>query len=159
MPLVTHGTHAVHELHHATGLGAYLVVPSYGDVLVLASAGNYAPEPWSLLPATESAGGGVLLAYRQSWRDAQHPDEDHTAILDSEARGAEIRRNGHAVDTHADTTTLAVPVPKHPAPIAALVLSSPTAVRDQSREAALAELRNTARDLSYTLTSTEARKD
>ena len=158
MPLVTYGTHAVHQLKHATGLDAYLVVPSYGDVIVLASAGDHAPASWSLLPATESAGGSVLLAYRQSWRDAQRPTDDHTAILDSEARAAEVRRDGYAVDTHRNTTTLAVQIPMHPAPLAALVLSSPSAVGDHGREAILAVLRNTAQGLSYTLTSTRPRR-
>jgi hypothetical protein len=55
------------------------VVPSYGDVLVIAKAGDPAPALWSLLPATESAGGSILLAYRQSLRDAQRPADDHTA--------------------------------------------------------------------------------
>jgi DNA-binding IclR family transcriptional regulator len=158
MPLVTHGTRAVHQLNQATSLGAYLVVPSYGDVIVLASAGDHAPASWSLLPATESAGGSVLLAYRQSWRDAQRPTDDHTATLDPETRAAEVRRDGYAVDTQGNTTTLAVPVPMHPAPLAALVLSSPAAVGDHSREAVLAVLRNTAQGLSDTLASTRPRR-
>jgi hypothetical protein len=59
MPLVTHGTHAVHQLNHATGLDAYLVVPSYGDVIVLASAGDHARAlcrcyPPPIRPATAS---------------------------------------------------------------------------------------------------------
>jgi DNA-binding IclR family transcriptional regulator len=99
MPLVTHGTHAVHQLNHATSLDAHLVVPSYGDVIALARAGEHAPALWSLLPATDSAGGSVLLAHRQSWRDAQRPGDDQTAIVDREARAAEGRRDGYAVDT------------------------------------------------------------
>ena len=158
MPLVTHGTHAVHQLKHAPGLDAYLVVPSYGDVIVLARAGEHAPALWSLVPATDSAGGSVLLAYRQSWRDAQRPGDDRTAILDSEARAAEVRRDGYAVDTQGNMTSLAVPVPMHPAPLAALVLSSPAAVGDHSREAVLAVLRNAAQGLSDTLTSTRPRR-
>jgi DNA-binding IclR family transcriptional regulator len=43
LPLVMRGERAVRELHRSTGLGAYLVVPSYGDVLVAARAGNQAP--------------------------------------------------------------------------------------------------------------------
>lgn len=66
LPLVVQGTLSVGHLWRSTGQGAYLVVPSYGDVLVVASAGNHAPALWSLLPATDSAGGSVLLAYRQS---------------------------------------------------------------------------------------------
>jgi DNA-binding IclR family transcriptional regulator len=63
LPLVTRGERVVHQLHQRTGLDAYLVIPSYGDVLVIARAGDQAPALWSLLPATESAGGNVLLAY------------------------------------------------------------------------------------------------
>jgi DNA-binding IclR family transcriptional regulator len=67
MPLVTHGADAVHQLSRSSGLGAYLVVPSYSDVIVLARAGDQAPALWSLLRATDSAGGSVLLAYRHLW--------------------------------------------------------------------------------------------
>jgi DNA-binding IclR family transcriptional regulator len=71
LPLMTRGHQVVRDLHQRTGLDAYLVIPSYGDVIVLASSGERAPAPWSLLPATDSAGGKVLLAYRDSWRDDQ----------------------------------------------------------------------------------------
>ena len=159
MPLVTHGTQAVHQLNQATGLDAYPVVPSYGDVIVLAAAGGQSPALWSLLPATRSAGGSVLLAYRQSWRDTQRPDDDHTVILYPEARAAEVRRDGYAVDAQGSMTSLAVPVPMDPAPLAALVLSSPTPVLDDDgREGVLAVLRNTAQRLSDALTSTAARR-
>ena len=159
MPLVTHGTHAVHQLNQATGLDEYLVVPSYGDVIVLARAGEHAPALWSLLPATDSPGGSVLLAYRRSWRDAQRPDDDHTAILDAEARAAEVRRDGYAVDAQDDMTSLAVQVPMKPAPLAALVLSSAMpALGDDGREGVLAVLRNAAQGLSDALTSTGGRR-
>jgi DNA-binding IclR family transcriptional regulator len=159
MPLITHGTHAVHQLNHATGLDAYLVVPSYGDVIVLARAGEHAPALWSLLPATDSAGGSVLLAYRQSWRDAQRPDDDRTAIRDPEARAAEGRRDGYAVDTRGNMTSLAVPVPMHPAPLAALVISSAIpALGDDGHKGVLAVLRNAAQDLSDALPPTRARR-
>jgi hypothetical protein len=49
LPLVTHGAHAVRHLRQSTGLDAYLVVPSYGDVIVLARAGDHAPALWSLV--------------------------------------------------------------------------------------------------------------
>ena len=159
MPLITRGTQAVHQLNHATGLDAYLVAPSYGDVIVLATAGDHAPALWSLLPATDSAGGNVLLAYRQSWRDAQRPDDDHTIILDPEARAAEVRRKGYAVDGEGSMTSLAIPVPLDPAPLAALVLSSPRpALDDDGRERLLDVLRNAAQRLSDALTSTAGRR-
>lgn len=120
LPLVAHGANAVDRLRRSTGLGAYLVVPSYGDVLVLASAGEQAPAPWSLLPATESAGGSVLLAYRQSWRDVQRPGDD-VARLDLEARAAQARRDGYGVLDRGEKRSLAVPIPAAPpAPLAAI---------------------------------------
>ena len=82
-PLVMRGTEAVRQLQESTGLDAYLVVPSYGDVIVIARAGDQAPALWSLLPATDSAGGSVLLAYRQSWRDAQRPSGEEARHADS----------------------------------------------------------------------------
>jgi hypothetical protein len=88
----------------------YLVIPSYGDVNVVASAGGQAPVLWSLLPATDSAGGSVLLAYRQWWRDAQRPDEEGTTRLDFEMRAADIRGAGYAVNAQGNLTSLAVPV-------------------------------------------------
>jgi DNA-binding IclR family transcriptional regulator len=42
LPLVEHGQRGVEELHDATGLGAYIAVPSYGQVIVLARAGESA---------------------------------------------------------------------------------------------------------------------
>jgi DNA-binding IclR family transcriptional regulator len=63
VPAVIGGQQAVRQLHRCTGLCACLVMPSYGDVIVLASAGPGAPLPWSAMPATDSAGGRVLLAY------------------------------------------------------------------------------------------------
>ena len=157
MPLVTHGTHAAHQLSRSTGLDAYLVVPSYGDVIVLARAGDRAPALWSLLPATESAGGSVLLASRQSWRDAQRPADSDIASLDLEARAAEVRRDGYAVDTQGSMTSLAVPVPMDPAPLAALVLSSDTRpLSDNGSKALLTVLRDAAKHLSDVLPCTRA---
>jgi len=114
-------------------------------VIVLASAGDQAPVRWSLLPATDSAGGDVLLAYRESWHDDQRPDDENTARLDLEARASEVRRDGHAVQAHGDITSLAVPVPMVPTPLAALVLSGHTrALSDADREALLTALRRSA---------------
>jgi DNA-binding IclR family transcriptional regulator len=145
LPLVTCGERVVHDLRQQTRLDAYLVIPSYGDVLVLARAGDQAPAQWSLLPATDSAGGHVLLAYRQSWRDDQRPDKEKMTRLDLEARATEVRHHGYAVQAQGDITSLAVPVPMLPAPLAALVLSCQTrALSDTDREALLTALQRTA---------------
>jgi DNA-binding IclR family transcriptional regulator len=159
LPLARHGAHAVLQLHQSTGLDAYLVVPSYGDVIVLATAGDRAPALWSLLPAAKSAGGSVLLAYRQSWRDAQRPADDQMAIVDLEARAAEVRRDGYAVDAQGDVTSLAVPVPLDPAPLAALVLCSHTrALSDDGRQALLTVLHDAAGQINDAHPSTRSRR-
>jgi DNA-binding IclR family transcriptional regulator len=142
LPLVTRGERVVRQLNERTGLAAYVVFPSYGDAIVVARAGANAPALWSLLPATASAGGHVLLAYRQSWRDDQRPDDESSTRLDLEARAAEVRDHGHAVhhDQH-HAMSLAVPVPMVPAPLAALVLTCPaTALSDDERERLLTVL-------------------
>jgi DNA-binding IclR family transcriptional regulator len=148
LPLVTNGAEAVLQLRQSTGLDAYLVAPSCGDVIVLARAGDQAPALWSLLPATDSAGGSVLLAYRQSWRDAQRPSGECAPHADHEARAIEVRRRGYAAHTDGDITSLAVPVPMNPTPLAALVVSHDAqAVRDDEHESLLATLRTTAGSL------------
>jgi DNA-binding IclR family transcriptional regulator len=145
LPLVTRGEQAVRRLHKRTGLDAYLVIPSYGDVMVVARAGDGAPGLWSLLPAADSAGGSVLLAYRQSWRDDQRPDDERSTPLDREARAIEVRHNGYAVHHHGETTCLAVPVPGDPPPLAALVLSGPaSALCGDEQRTALRVLRRAA---------------
>jgi DNA-binding IclR family transcriptional regulator len=125
LPLVARGEQVARDLHERTGLDAYVVIPSYGDVIVVARAGENAPVLWSPLPATASAGGHVLLAYRQSWRDDQRPDDESSTRLDLEARGAEVRHRGYAVHDQHDAMSLAVPVPMVPTPLAALVLAGP----------------------------------
>lgn len=137
LPLVTHGEHVVAQLHQRSGLDAYLVIPSYGDVIVLATAGKHAPRLWSLLPATASAGGHILLAYRRSWRDDQRPDSETATDLDLDALAREVRQQGYAI-RHDDrgTTSIAAAVPMAPAPLAALVLTIPEHdVGDDQRDA------------------------
>jgi DNA-binding IclR family transcriptional regulator len=145
LPLVTRGEQAVPKLHQRTGLDAYLVIPSYGDVIVLASAGDRAPAPWSLLPATDSAGGNVLLAYRESWRDDQRPDDERPTGLDLETIATNVRHQGYALHDQGETRSLAVPVPMVPTPLAALVLAGPaSALTSDKRKVALAALRDAA---------------
>ena len=71
LPLVEHGRQATRELHDATGLTAYLAIPSYGDVLVIACAGERGPRLWALVPAVDDAAGHVLLAHGDAWRHSQ----------------------------------------------------------------------------------------
>jgi DNA-binding IclR family transcriptional regulator len=129
LPLVTRGEQVVRDLHERTGLDAYLVIPSYGDVIVLAGAGGGAPDRWSLLAATNSAGGSALLAYRESWRDDQRPDDESSTRLDLEARASQVRHQGYALHNQGYTRSLAVPVPMVPTPLAALVVAGERARR------------------------------
>jgi DNA-binding IclR family transcriptional regulator len=145
MPLISCGDQVVGHMHGQTTLDAYLGIPSYGDVLILASAGGTAPAPWSLLPATDSAGGLVLLAYRESWRDDQRPDNESPTRRDLDAPAVEVRQDGYALHNQGRTTSLAVPVPMIPTPLATLVLAGPTsALVDDDRQATLAVLRDGA---------------
>jgi DNA-binding IclR family transcriptional regulator len=111
---------AVGWLSGETGMGAFLASPSYGEVVVLASAGPDAPGPLSLLPASTSAAGRVLLAYRQTWRDSQIVASTDSLAEDAAAR---IRQRGHAVSE--DESSIAVAVPTTDPPIAALALVRP----------------------------------
>jgi len=150
LPLVTRGERVVGQLRERTGLAAYVAIPSYGDVIVVARAGDEAPALWSLLPATASAGGSVLLAYRQSWRDDQRRDDESPTRLDLEARAAAVRDHGYAIDhDQHHAISLAVPVPTVPTPLAALVLTGPaTAVSDDQRERLLTVLTDEAARLA-----------
>jgi DNA-binding IclR family transcriptional regulator len=144
LPLMTRGHQVVGDLHKQTRLDAFLVIPSYGHVVVLASSGDRAPAPWSLLPANDSAGGRVLLAYRDSWRDDQRPHHESRQRQDLEALATEIRRRGYAVHDD-DARSLAVPVPMIPVPLAAVVVAGPRrALAGSQRETVLASLRGAA---------------
>jgi DNA-binding IclR family transcriptional regulator len=61
-------------LHERTGAAAHLVVPSYGSVLCLLHAGeagdHVRPRLREVVPAHCTAGGKVLLAWRDRWRDS-----------------------------------------------------------------------------------------
>ena len=108
LPLVASAERLVARAHDRTGLDAYVTIPSYDDILVLASAGRQAPSPWSLQPARDSAAGSVLLAYRQSWRDHQRPDDETRIPQPLGAGAADVRRRGYAVHRQGNTTSLAV---------------------------------------------------
>src|SRR5215217_6224341 len=125
LELVQDGRRGAEELWRATGLSAYVAVPSYGHVLVIARAGEWAPQMWTLLPAPEHAAGQLLLAYRDPWRHSVSGDPCEPVVSDLQA--AAIRARGHVlVASHRDQpASLAVPVPSQEPPIAALVLHGP----------------------------------
>jgi DNA-binding IclR family transcriptional regulator len=148
LPLVVRGEQTVRQLHRSTGLDAYLVIPSYGDVIALAGAGAGAPVPWSLLPAADCAGGRLLLAYRHSWRDRQRPSDEPARQPDLDASVRQIRDRGYAMRDDGRSREIAVAVPASAAPLAALVVrrSIPAPV-DDGEAALLSFLRRAAAEL------------
>jgi DNA-binding IclR family transcriptional regulator len=116
LPLVQHGRLVTASLHDALALSAILAVPSYGEILVVAAAGD-ARRSWTLLPADQHAAGRLLLAYREPWR------RSHADPLLSEHDAAAVRAKGMCVVADGQTSSIAVPVPDPlAAPIAALAL-------------------------------------
>lgn len=125
LPLVEHGRRATRELRDATGLTAYLAIPSYGDVLVIARAGERAPRQWALMPAAEDAAGHVLLAYGDAWRH----DQAARSAASADNYVAVIRERGYASLTtegaRMGSLAASVPTPEGP-PLAALSIQGPS---------------------------------
>lgn len=92
--------------HERTGATAHLVVPSYTSVVCLAHCGCAEEvRPRELMPAHCAAGGKVLLAWRDRWRESvlSRPLEATTSrsITDPRAVRDElevVRREGYAVE-------------------------------------------------------------
>jgi DNA-binding IclR family transcriptional regulator len=126
LPLVQHGRRAVCELERATDMTAYLAMPCYGDVLVIACSGERGLRAWATLPASTDAAGRVLLAHREPWRQAFAASTAAPALSDAEA--AQILERGHALVTSTDDRagSLAVAIPVQGTPIAALGLRGPS---------------------------------
>jgi DNA-binding IclR family transcriptional regulator len=119
LPLVHHGDDAVGRLEAATEFGAYLAVPSYTDVVVIACGERRGIRPWSLLSALDDAAGRVLLAHRHEWRASVLRDPRDMP----EADVVRTLERGHAlvVASGTGTSSLAVAVPNSGhVPIAAL---------------------------------------
>src|SRR5215218_9214139 len=68
LPLIAAARGAVREIENAADVTAYVAVPCYSDVLVVAATGARAVRPWATLRASADAAGHVLLAHRDSWR-------------------------------------------------------------------------------------------
>lgn len=98
----------VGRLHEETGAVAHLLIPSYRSALCLvhrAGGPDSRPQLRELVPAHATAGGKVLLAYRDRWRESvlAQPLEAVTerTITDPDALTAElaaIRAGGHATE-------------------------------------------------------------
>lgn len=110
-PLAAAAAPVIAELYERTGATAHLFTPSYRSVMCLvhrAGAADGRPRLRELLPAHATAGGKLLLAYRDAWRESvlELPLRRLTAetIVDPEALRAEcavIRSDGYAFE-HAE---------------------------------------------------------
>jgi DNA-binding IclR family transcriptional regulator len=72
-PLAQAAASVVTRLHEQTGGVAHITVPSYRSVLCLTRRGGDCrshPQPRELIPAHATAGGKVLLAHREPWRES-----------------------------------------------------------------------------------------
>lgn len=108
-PLVHDARPHVLLLHERAGVTAHLVVPSYGSVLCLLHAGGAGDRVWprlrEVVPAHCTAGGKVLLAWRDRWRDSvlSQPLARHTdrTVIDPGKLREELERirvDGYALE-------------------------------------------------------------
>ena len=108
-PLARHGRPYVALAQERTGATAHLLVPSYTSVLCLAHCSgtdeDLRPRLRELVPAHAAAGGKVLLAWRDRWRESllAHPLERATSrtVTDFRALRAQldlVRREGYATE-------------------------------------------------------------
>jgi DNA-binding IclR family transcriptional regulator len=137
-PLARQGRPYARLLHERTNATAHVVVPSYQAVVCLvhcsAHADDLRPRLRELVPAHSTAGGKVLLAWRDRWREnlLAEPLERFTdrTIVDAGAlRRAltHIREQGHAVEDgeYQDKVyAVAAPVLVGDTAVAALTLTS-----------------------------------
>jgi DNA-binding IclR family transcriptional regulator len=151
-PLTRAAAAAVQDLHARTGGVAHLTIPSYRSVLCLAqeaSGAHSRPHFRELIPAHAAAGGKVLLAHRDRWRESvlELPLERVTqrTIVDPDA----VRRECEATlargfafedgEYRDGLQTVAVPVPDGSGSVmAAVALAGPPELEVGSRVATLA---------------------
>ena len=104
---------------------AYLAVPSYTDVVMIACSGRQGMRPWTLLPAFDDAGGRLLLAYRRDWRASVL--RDPRDMPEREVVQTLGRRHALVESSGSGTSSIAVAVPNSSeTPIAGLGLRGPT---------------------------------
>jgi len=145
-------------LHERTGAAAHLVVPSYQCVVCLVHCADGAqderPRLRELVPAHCTAGGKVLLAWRDRWRDSvlSAPLERFTdrtvtepAALRRELEG--VREQGHALEDgeyQREVRAVAAPVVVAGAAVGALSVSG----RRLDAQAEIAQVRQSAWQLA-----------
>ena len=146
-PLTKAATTVVRTLHAQTGGVAHLVVPSYRSVLCLARCARDCvsrPHVRELIQAHASAGGKVLLAHRQPWRESvlELPLERLTerTVVDADALRAECDatlERGYAFEDgeyRDELQSVAAPVPDESGNVmAAIALSGPRALDVRAR--------------------------
>jgi DNA-binding IclR family transcriptional regulator len=164
-PLARHARPYASLLHEHTKATAHLVAPSYEQVLCLvhcgAPADDLRPRLRELVPAHCTAGGKVLLAWRDRWQDSvlAEPLQRFTdrTIVDADALRrvlADARRQGYAVEDGEYQDKLhavAAPVIVGDTAVAALSVSSTRKV-DSAKTIAL--VREMAGELAHDLAAT-----
>jgi DNA-binding IclR family transcriptional regulator len=122
LPLVAAGRRAVATIETQTGLAAYVAVPCYADVLVIAASGSGGVRPWATLPASGDAAGRVLLVHREPWRRSLASVEPDVLVNDEEVAAVVSRGYASVVTRGERCGSLAVVVPAAEAPIAAIAV-------------------------------------
>jgi DNA-binding IclR family transcriptional regulator len=122
LPLVAAGRRAVPEVEMHTNLAAYIAVPCYADVLVIAASGSRGVRPWATLPAGDDAAGRVLLAHREPWRRSLAGVEPDVVPSDEEVAAVLCRGFASVVTGGKRSCSFAVVVPAAEAPIAAIAV-------------------------------------
>jgi DNA-binding IclR family transcriptional regulator len=127
LPLVAAGRRAVSTIETQTGMAAYVAVPCYADVLVIAASGSRGVRLWATLPAGGDAAGRVLLAHREPWRRSLASVEPDV-VANHEEVAAILGRGYASVVTRGERRgSLAVAVPAASAPIAAIAVRGASA--------------------------------
>jgi DNA-binding IclR family transcriptional regulator len=127
LPLVTAGRRAVSEIEEQPSLAAYVAVPCYADVLVIAASGSRGVRPWATVPVGADAAGRVLLAHRDPWRRSLAEGDSGVSASDEEMAAVRGRGFASVVMPGERVGSLAVVVPAVAAPIAALAVRGPNA--------------------------------
>jgi DNA-binding IclR family transcriptional regulator len=143
LPLLAGARRAFRDAEIETGAAAYVAVPCYSEVLLVAASGASAVRPWERMQASADAAGCVLLAHREAWRSSVIRIEP-TLGLDNEAVAGIVERGYAERPGGCDGFgSLAVAVPAEAPPIAALAVHAPSALTD-SPKALVAVLQHTA---------------
>ena len=145
MPLVAAARQAVRDAEAETGAAAYVAVPCYSEVLVVAASGAGTVRPWDTMRASADAAGCVLLAHREAWRSSLMRTGPTLGLDDEAAAG--IVELGYAERAGSGDVyrSLAVVVPADAPPIAALAVHVPAALTESPKTLVAALQRTAAR--------------